>query len=242
MAQGIGALEAQPKELQTQLSAMQPTAELERKMQEDNEVLRKAVKVLNADLAKERAKNVPLVDADGFTRVAPSAENPSVPTENRFQRLQTDPAATTQQKAEPRCSPIYVKASGVRKAVDLLQEIGVGKGDCLVAQCGKDKVRLAPRSSKTKIHLALVEKEVGHQVFKKKSERPLKAVLTGLGDFSEEEVMKELAHCEQLVKKPEAVVRMKRFDLHTSQKVGTDLFTVTFPAGTKLADLQHIKR
>lgn len=79
-----------------------------------------------------------------------------------------------------------------------------------------------------------------YHVHPKKGEVPLKVALYKLGGFQPAEVIDMLNNCQELMVKPTEVVIMKKFNHVTNERVNTSNFTVTFPAGTKLADLKKI--
>ena len=91
------------------------------------------------------------------------------------------------------------------------------------------------------IHCALKEKGVHHVRPLRRNERPLKVELKGLCDFTEQEVTEMMGECPLLPTKPILVVRTKRYDQKQNEKVKTPFFTVTFPVGTKFAELEKIR-
>ena len=231
-------------------------------VQEEEEDLKKALKEARDQIAfltrtvKEmqvrgaqqatKEQRRPVVDQDGFRTVIngakprPAASGEQIPeTSNRFQNLNEDPVTAVRVSRVP---PVYMQVSGTKEAVQVLKDIGVDK-ECLVAHAGTGKVRVVPKSLEVreKIHEMLLKKQIGHQVFRQRSERPFKAVLCGLSDFSEEEVTEMLQESQQLTVKPSMVVRMRRHDSQRNERVGTAFFTVTFPAGTKMKDLENVK-
>lgn len=84
------------------------------------------------------------------------------------------------------------------------------------------------------------KKQQKHSLLLPEEERgaaPFKAVLEGMAEYTEDEVMRMLKESKKCVIKPTLVVRMRRFEKQTMKKVEARQFTVSFIAGTKLAQL-----
>ena len=203
------------------------------------------------------------VDDDGFTlvnkggRASAASTAPPVTGKNRFSPLggnnddvlgaaaSTSTSATvTEKKTQAKqVGGLYLRVDGVKAAKDKLQSIGIQANSCILGSAGPGKVRVvaSTEEERERIHVALKENGVHHVRPLRRSERPLKVELKGLGDFTEVEVAEMMEDCPHLPKKPILVVRTKRYDQKLNLRVDTPFFTVSFPAGTKLAELEKIR-
>lgn len=87
----------------------------------------------------------------------------------------------------------------------------------------------------------LKEADVGHFTHGHKDEREFKAVLHGLSDYTDAEVMEGLKQSAQLEVEPIYVRRMTRVDHERGTVVQLPFFAVSFPAGTKMGQLANLK-
>lgn len=257
------------KELEEKLLMLQRN-EQQRQLREKamNEELQK-YKLIIQELQQQsskttKPKSMP-TDNDGYTMVnrggkaSATAAAPPIANKNRFSPLvqnndesleaaastATSASATvTEKKTQAKqVGGLYLRVDGVKAAKDKLQSIGIQVSSCILGSAGPGKVRVvaSTESERERIHVALKENGVHHVRPLRRSERPLKVELKGLSDFTEQEVTEMMRECPHLPIKPILVVRTKRFDQRQNEKVNTPFFTVTFPAGTKLADLEKIR-
>lgn len=163
-------------------------------------------------------------------KAAPSTAAPSVRT----------PAPAPEQK--PR--PIYVMKNG-REVKQLLNQLDGVKGKSNFTMNGMEGVECCVQPATEKIRELIKQyldtQKIDHNVRPLKAETPVKVVLYGFARHTPTEVMEIMENCEELTVKPILAVQMMRHDSKTNQKVATNNFTVTFPAGVQLAALQAVR-
>lgn len=236
--EGKGSMVVEENEEQTRVSIIAKMIKEERRMmqeerrrmQEERKMMERMEEMLTElSLAKTVDKQNEPSSLGAIKKEKTALARVDEPSEN----------APQSEVAEEKIRNIYVPLK-VKEVHAKLQEKKELHGKYLLRSLSSGRTTI---TAKDKVSYELIKSVFssgdGFFEFRNKKEMPFKAVLFGLSKYDEADVMKFMMDCDELKVKPTFVVRMKKGN--NGAKQNTAFFTVTFPAGTTMQDLEQVK-
>lgn len=227
--------------IQARLAKVEELLKLNSNLEEENKVVKQALRESNKCLAEEKQFRL----VKNGARPKATQQQAQVPLSNSFAAI-ADEEMPAQQAAIPKTKrgdipPIYAKME-CKVLNDRLFAAGFQKGDYLMVRRGA-QVTINPKTAEVRdrilAELNKVDERVQYHTYTKESERPMKAILKGLGQYAANEVFEELLAEESLPVKPTGLKKLTTAYTRRNE-VDSGLFVASFPPGTKMNDVKPL--